>query len=191
MEQQLFSRAEQQCELTKTSDSLTVLDLSPDGNSKDADEWLVLTEQCRDNLDTPANIDVNVWRSLGDSMWSSVPAVQVASYRVLTLLSREGEAWATELLETMYLDEETLAWAEAGLPSQDDSNSIPVDSNGTPLTAGDTVTLIKDLTVKGANFTAKRGTTVKNISLSDDVKHIEGKINGQRIVIVAEYTKKA
>ncbi|MDD4885088.1 PhnA domain-containing protein, partial [Sulfuricurvum sp.] len=53
------------------------------------------------------------------------------------------------------------------------------------------VTLIKDLEVKGAGFTAKRGTIVKNIRLTDDPKYIEGKINGSTIVLVAAFMKKA
>jgi len=53
------------------------------------------------------------------------------------------------------------------------------------------VVLIKDLKVKGAGFTAKRGTAVRNISLvHDNAEHIEGKINGQKIVILTQYVKK-
>ena len=65
------------------------------------------------------------------------------------------------------------------------------DSNGVPLAVGDTVVLIKDLSVKGAGFTAKRGTFVRGISLvvGDDA-HIEGRVNGQRIVILTEFIKK-
>jgi protein PhnA len=66
-----------------------------------------------------------------------------------------------------------------------------IDSNGTILENGDTVTLIKDLEVKGANFTAKRGTSVRNIRLvHDNPEQIEGKINGQGIVILTQYVKK-
>jgi protein PhnA len=67
-----------------------------------------------------------------------------------------------------------------------------VDSNGTILEAGDSVTLIKDLNVKGANFTAKRGTVVRGIFLvADNPEHIEGKINGQQIVILTKFVKKS
>jgi len=59
------------------------------------------------------------------------------------------------------------------------------------LQAGDNVTLIKDLDVKGANFTAKRGTMVRGIGLTDNPEHIEGRVNGTRIVIISAYTKKA
>ena len=65
------------------------------------------------------------------------------------------------------------------------------DSNGVPLAQGDTVVLIKDLLVKGANFTAKRGTAVRGISLVlDNPAHIEGRVEGQRIVILTEFVKK-
>ena len=71
------------------------------------------------------------------------------------------------------------------------SNDEPtLDVNGVALKPGDSVTIIKDLDVKGAGFTAKRGTPVRNIGLSDNPLHIEGRVNGQRIVIIAAYTKK-
>ena len=55
----------------------------------------------------------------------------------------------------------------------------------------DNVVLIKDLWVKGACFTAKRGTTVRVISLvQDNDDHIEGRVEGQRIVILTEFVKK-
>ena len=54
-----------------------------------------------------------------------------------------------------------------------------------------TDTEIKDLVVKGANFTAKRGTMVKNISLTSNPEHIEGRVNGTRIVLVSAFMKKA
>ena len=65
------------------------------------------------------------------------------------------------------------------------------DSNGVPLAVGDTVVLIKDLSVKGAGFTAKRGTFVRGSSLvvGDDA-HIEGRVNGQRMIILTEFVKK-
>ena len=47
------------------------------------------------------------------------------------------------------------------------------DSNGTVLADGDSVTIIKDLKVKGASATLKRGTTFKNIRLTDDPREIE------------------
>lgn len=60
-----------------------------------------------------------------------------------------------------------------------------------PLAVGDNVVLIKDLPVKGAGFTAKRGTPVRGISLVlDNPDHIEGRVEGQRIVILTQFVKK-
>jgi protein PhnA len=74
---------------------------------------------------------------------------------------------------------------------ESDERVKTVDSNGTELLEGDSVTLIKDLDVKGANFTAKRGTMVKNIHLTDNPEHIEGKVNKQSIVLKTCFLKKA
>jgi protein PhnA len=91
----------------------------------------------------------------------------------------------------MYLDEETLAWANSGLVEKDEK-IIHLDSNGIVLEAGDSVVLIQDLKVKGANFTAKRGTAVRRISLDpNNAEHIQGKVDGQHIVILTKFVKKA
>lgn len=66
------------------------------------------------------------------------------------------------------------------------------DCNGNLLTDGDSVTLIKDLKVKGANVTLKRGTVIKGIRLTDDPGEIEGrsdKVKG--LVLKTEFVKKA
>jgi len=74
----------------------------------------------------------------------------------------------------------------------DENTIVHRDSNGAILSAGDTVTLVKDLNVKGGGFTAKRGTAVRDISLvSDNAEHIEGKVSGQQIVILTKFVKKA
>jgi protein PhnA len=70
---------------------------------------------------------------------------------------------------------------------------MPVkDSNGNALADGDTVTVIKDLKVKGTSVTLKRGTTIKNIRLTDDEELIEcnaEKVKG--LVLRTEFLKKA
>ena len=66
------------------------------------------------------------------------------------------------------------------------------DSNGAILKDGDSVTLIKDLKVKGTSTTLKRGTLVKNIRLTDDVEEIEcnaEKVKG--LVLKTAFLKKA
>lgn len=70
--------------------------------------------------------------------------------------------------------------------------NMPKDANGTELNAGDNVTLIKDLKVKGAGATLKRGTLVKNIKITDSDKEIEGKIDKMGIIVLkTEFLKKA
>jgi protein PhnA len=94
----------------------------------------------------------------------------------------------------LYLDEETLAWAIND--STDDhlieEKIVHKDSNGAVLNSGDTIVLVKDLEVKGGGFTAKRGTTVKSITLvAENSGQIEGRVNGQQIVILTKYVKKS
>jgi protein PhnA len=64
------------------------------------------------------------------------------------------------------------------------------DSNGNLLSEGDSVTVIKDLKVRGSSSVIKRGTVVKNIRLTDDAKEIEGKVGGSVIVLKTEFMKK-
>ncbi|MFV3129425.1 alkylphosphonate utilization protein [Niveispirillum sp. KHB5.9] len=66
------------------------------------------------------------------------------------------------------------------------------DCNGNLLAEGDSVTLIKDLKVKGANVTLKRGTVVKGIHLTDDPEEIEGKVEKVKgLVLKTCFVKKA
>jgi protein PhnA len=103
-----------------------------------------------------------------------------------------GEGWPQDLLDMLYLDEDTLAWAQAGAAGAQEAAVVHKDCNGAVLEAGDTVTLIKDLNVKGANFTAKRGTAVRGISLvHDNPEQIEGRVEGQKIVILTQFVKKS
>lgn len=65
------------------------------------------------------------------------------------------------------------------------------DSNGNLLSEGDSVTVIKDLKVRGSSAVIKRGTKVKNIRLTDDEEEVEGKVDGSVIVLKACFLKKA
>ncbi len=66
------------------------------------------------------------------------------------------------------------------------------DCNGTMLADGDSVTLIKDLKVKGSNVTLKRGTLIKGIHLTSDEEEIEGKSDKVKgLVLKTEFVKKA
>ncbi len=64
------------------------------------------------------------------------------------------------------------------------------DSNGNILADGDSVTLTKDLKVKGMSVTLKRGTLVKKIRLTDDPAEVDCKVSGSDIVLRTEFLKK-
>lgn len=191
IEKILNERSGAKCELCSAEEDLHVYDLSTDtGTEKTADKSIFICQNCRQQIDNPDNMDVNHWRCLNDSMWSQVPAVQIMAWRMLTRLRAEG--WPQDLLDMLYLDEEMLAWAQASGEADSDDSVKHIDSNGVLLEAGDTVVIIKDLNVKGTSFTAKRGTAVRGISLvADNPEHIEGRVNGQRIVILTKFVKKS
>lgn len=188
--EKVLVRAHSKCEICSHETNLSLYDIPP--VTKTSEETsLILCETCRTQIENPSSMDPNHWRSLSESMWSEYAPVQVLSWRALSLL--KSEDWARDLLEQLYLDESLLEWAKAGLPEEEeiDSSAPTLDSNGTRLMEGDSVTLIKDLDVKGGGFTAKRGTLVKNITLTNNPKYIEGKVNGIQIVLVAAFLKKA
>jgi len=187
-EQTLIERSGGKCELCGSEAGLSAYEVAG-SDTTGADAHVLLCDVCRGQISEPDSVDVNHWRCLNDSMWNPVPAVQVISWRMLKQLS--AESWAQDLLEMLYLEDDVRQWAEAGAASHSDDSPPTLDSNGAVLSQGDTVTLIKDLVVKGANFTAKRGTAVRNIALTDNPEQIEGKVNGVRIVLLTQYLKKA
>lgn len=65
-----------------------------------------------------------------------------------------------------------------------------VDSNGAELADGDSVTVIKDLKVKGSSMVIKRGTKVRSIRLTDNPEEVDCKIDGSSIVLRTEFLKK-
>ncbi|WP_198266546.1 PhnA domain-containing protein [sulfur-oxidizing endosymbiont of Gigantopelta aegis] len=202
IEKTLHERSDSKCELCGATNDLQAYEVSGSitVNSIDAksddESNIILCQTCSSQIDNPDKMDINHWRCLNDSMWSQVPAVQVMAWRMLTRLSAEG--WPQDLLDMLYLDDAMMAWAQAtgeGAKqgdSDDEPQVIHKDSNGVQLEAGDTVVIIKDLNVKGTSFVAKRGTAVRGISLvADNPEHIEGRVNGQQIVILTQFVKKS
>lgn len=184
MQSTLIQRSENKCELCQSNDSLSAYLLAESADTT-ANSHVYICSVCLSNIEAGAACDKQHFRCLTTSIWSSVDAVQVLSYRLLH--NCIAESWAQDTIDMAYLEDDMLKWAQAGIASQKEAT---LDVNGVVLLAGDSVTIIKDLDVKGANFTAKRGTAVRNIGLSENPLHIEGKVNGQRIVIIAAYTKK-
>jgi protein PhnA len=186
-ESELLHRSDSRCELCKGRDALAVYAVPESAGQSDPE--VLICGACQSQLADGAELDLKHWRCLADSMWSSYPAVQVLAWRLLKRM--DSDNWAQDQLEMLYLDDDLKAWAEAGTEDDDAEAVEPtLDANGAALCAGDSVTIIKDLDVKGAGFVAKRGTAVRNISLTRNPEHIEGRVNGTRIVIIAAYVKK-
>ena len=164
------------CDLCAKTEGLSSYTVEP------REESITICETCAASIDEPTSNEKH-WNCLHDSMWSENPAIQVMAYRLFTKLSAQDQ------LDMLYLEDDVRAWAEEGLALE---NEEPVrDANGTILVAGDSVSIIKDLPVKGAGFTAKQGTTVKNIRMvAGDPTHIQGRVNGSMIFIISAFLKK-
>lgn len=187
LEQDLRDRSDNKCELCAGSNDLNIFNI-PDSPAE-ADPSIFICSTCKEQIENPEKREPNHWRCLNDSMWSTVPAVQVMAYRMLYRLKAEG--WPQDLLDMMYMEEDTKAWAKASLPAENTSGLVHRDSNGAVLESGDSVVLIKDLKVKGSSMVAKQGTAVRRISLDhENEKYIEGKVSGQQIVLITDYVRK-
>ena len=189
LDRELNKRSGGQCELCAATENLKVYTVLPTQKGG-IDESVFACATCVDQIENPDNVDLNHWRCLNDSMWSEQTAVQVVAWRMLSRMRAAG--WPQELLDMMYLDEDTLAWAQATGEGEDDENKvIHRDVNGVILATGDSVVLIKDLKVKGSSMVAKQGTSVRNIRLDhENAEYIEGRVDGQTIVIITQYVKK-
>ena len=186
IERKLKDRSGSVCEISGAEHDLVVYVLPPT-NERTVENSVLIAKHLKDQIENPETTDEKDWRGLSESMWSEHLPVQIVSWRMLARLKN------TDLLEMMYLDEEALEWAKAtGEGEEEDENKIVhKDSNGVILQDGDSVVLIKDLDVKGATFTAKRGAAVHNIKLVwDDAKLIEGRVENQSIYILTQYVKK-
>ncbi|MCF3972458.1 alkylphosphonate utilization protein [Paracoccus salsus] len=89
-------------------------------------------------------------------------------------------------------DEATGEWRPAAATDAQPAAAVEVrDAAGNFLADGDAVVLIKDLKVKGAGQTLKQGTVIKSIRLTDDPRHIEGRHDSIRgLVLRAEFVRK-
>jgi protein PhnA len=190
LEETLQSRSGGKCELCESANLLQVYALPPQDQANE-DNSILVCDKCLAQLDKKAELDSEHWKkALPNSMWSEVKPVQVASWRMLNRL--RNESWAADAIDMMYLDDETLTWAKAtGDHESDATVDLHKDAYGALLNDGDTVILTKSLDVKGTSLNAKVGTVVRNIrTVKDNTEQIEGKIEGQLIVILTKYVRK-
>ena len=133
----------------------------------------------------------------------SVPSATLSkiSSQIQSLLERSSlavEAFGNEANRWFGSEEEARAWLETLLPvfksaADEDSGAghAPKDSNGAVLAEGDSVTVIKDLKVKGGSSDLKRGTLIKKIHLIGDPGLIECRVDGSTLVLKTEFLRKA
>ena len=185
----LLNRSENKCELCGATDTLQVYEVPPQDQTN-ADNCIMVCNTCLAQIDKKAELNQEHWKCLNESMWSEATGVQVVAWRMLNRL--KTESWAADLLDMLYLDDNKLAWAKAtGDHDNDSSVDLHKDANGTILLQGDAIVLTKSLDVKGSTLNAKMGTVVKNIRLVEgNTEQIEGKIEGQTIVILTKYVRK-
>jgi protein PhnA len=185
----LKERSNGQCEVCTSTEQLSVYEVPP-ANRSSANAEICICEFCHRQIEKKEPLNKEHWHCLTSSMWSEVPAVQVVAWRMLHRL--KAESWAADNLEILYLDEALLDWAKAtGDHEFVGEVEFHRDSNGNLLQDGDTVVLTKSLNVKGSTLNARMGTVVKNIRLApNNTGHIEGRIEGQLIVIVTEFVRK-
>jgi protein PhnA len=189
LENQLLTRSNNACELCNATDNISIYEVPP-ANGKSADTCIMVCKKCLAQLDKKEELDAAHWNCLTTSMWNEAPPVQIVAWRMLNRL--RNQSWAADSLDMLYLDEEKLAWAKAtGDHENDAAVDLHKDCNGQVLQTGDTVVLIKSLDVKGSTLNAKMSTVVKNIRLvENNTEQIEGRIEGQTIVILTKYTRK-
>ena len=184
-EKRLKDRSGSVCEISGSDENLVVYIVEPKTEAI-PENCVLITKSLRDQIENKDLMNANDWRGLSDSMWNENLPVQIVSWRMHARLKNN------DMLDMMYLDEDALEWAKAtGEDEDEEGKIIHKDSNGNILLDGDSVVLIKDLDVKGATFTAKRGAAVHNIKLVwDNANQIEGRVENQHIVILTQYVKK-
>ena len=185
----LQERSNNHCELCQSTNQLKVYKIPPSLN-ENVDTCALICTTCKEQIEGIKEMDLNHWRCLNEAIWNENEAVKILSWRLLQRIKSAG--WPQDLLDMLYLEPEAEKFAASTGEADDPSDKvIHKDSNGTLLENGDNVVLIKDLNVKGGGFTAKRGTAVRRINLvHDNSEQIEGKVDGQHIVILTKFVKK-
>ncbi|WP_276133126.1 PhnA domain-containing protein [Polluticoccus soli] len=189
LQERLTARSENKCELCQATGKLNIYEVPPQTGGYE-ENTILICDKCLAQIEKKEELDNSHWSVLTTSMWSEVPGVQVASWRMLNRL--KNETWASEALDMMYLDDERLAWAKATGDHENDATvELHRDANGAQLFDGDTVVLTKSLDVKGTSIKAAVGTVIRNIHLvKDNVEQIEGRIEGQMIVVLTKYVRR-
>lgn len=189
VESALQQRSNNCCELCSSTENLQVYAVATEGKNN-PDECILVCAKCLNQIEKKEFLDTNHWQCLTTSMWSEHPAVKVVAWRMLNRC--RTESWASDALDMLYMEDDVLAWSkQSGDHEQAANEGFHLDSNGNILHDGDNIALVKSLDVKGSTVNAKLGTVVHNIKLvRNNTEQIEGRIEGQLIVILTKYVRK-
>ncbi|GAB3017154.1 alkylphosphonate utilization protein [Niabella terrae] len=180
---ELQRRCEGTCELCAGAAATQAYAVSP-RNHDHIENEVALCDTCLESLEDPKA--ATHWQCLAGSIWNETPSVQALSYRLLTRF--KDQEWASDILGAVEPEESVMHWALSAFEIKEQH----LDSNGVVLHQGDTVVLTQALNVKGTSFSAPKGTIVRKIRLvPDNTEQVEGKINGQTIVILTKYLRKS
>jgi protein PhnA len=106
----LTRRARSSCELCQTSGvPLSIHEVAPVPKDPDLDHCIFICSDCNNSLNTGKHPEPKRWRCLGNTIWSEIPAVQVAAIRILRQIA-PTEPWATEILEMATPEPEVEDW---------------------------------------------------------------------------------
>ncbi len=178
----LSERCQGTCELCNSLPAKHEYVVSPKSDDR-IENQVAICDTCFSHLNDQDQGDY--WRCAEGSIWSAEPSVQALSYRML--YANRDQQWASQVLSSVDLDEDTLDWAKNSFIVA----SVHKDAFGNQLVSGDTVVLTQGLDVKGTSFSAAKGTIVKKIRLvKENTEQIEGRINDQTIVLMTKFVKK-
>jgi protein PhnA len=185
----LLERANNSCEIcSQTSTDLNIYTVPTHNFNTDADV-VILCNNCNAGITNNDYANAENFRGIQGSIWSETSSVKVLSYKIAQQLLTID--WAQEVVDSAYLTEEELAWANSEAEA---TANIVVhkDAYGAVLQSGDNILLTENLNVKGTNFIAPKGTKVPKIRLvADNAEQIEGKIEGSTIVILTKFVRKS
>ena len=101
----LQARSNNSCEFCNSTTDLSIYEVPP-VSTGGVDGSVLVCSTCKGQIENPETTDANHWRCLNDSMWSEFRAVQAVAWRILSRLKKEG--WPQDLLDMLYLDDDTL-----------------------------------------------------------------------------------
>lgn len=188
IEQSIISRSNNTCEVCQKNTPEHIFTIHPDKEVLENNSVYICND-CYQPLSLNQALESSYWTFIADKIWDENPTIQIIAYRVLNGLKHE--AWAQDALDMIYLEEEVAQKANLFEYSASQVAQKHRDALGQELFDNDSVVLTKSLDVKGSTVNARLGTVIKNIRLDkNNHDYIEGKIDGQSIMILTKYLRK-